>query len=167
MKKSFKFDPKTGTMVTSGREQKVTAPVSDTVAAPNGNETSIPSFRGGSQILPKQAVPAPHDCSVVKMKRVGFQTAVQLVDSNGVPESYLDPDNTGVIMFRERQDYSLYQIVDERSSKPLAYIGGYALQIGFNMAELNTMDRIEQCLEGLKKLFRHHIMNQPINTKSE
>lgn len=42
--------------------------------------------------------------------------------------------------------------VMKKTGKVLAYIGGYALQFNFNMAELNTMERIEQCLQGLVKL---------------
>lgn len=34
------------------------------------------------------------------------------------------------------------------------------------MAELNTIERIDQCLQGIVKLFRHKIMNQAINNKS-
>ena len=94
------------------------------------------------------------------MKRVNHPTSIQLIDENGLPEAYLDTTSTRVLMFRERDDYNICQISEEKSGKVLAYIGGYALQFNFNMAELNTMEKIEQCLQGIVKLFRHQIMNQ-------
>ena len=69
-------------------------------------------------------------------------------------------------MFREREDLDICQISDEKTGKVLAYIGGYALQFNFNMTELNTMERIEQCLQGIVKLFRHQIMNQNLRSNS-
>ncbi len=100
------------------------------------------------------------------MQRVDAPTPIQLINENGIPEAYLDSVTTGVMMFRELQDYDICQITDEKTGKVLAYIGGYALQINFNMAELNTIERIDQCLQGIVKLFRHKIMNQAINNKS-
>ena len=74
--------------------------------------------------------------------------------------AYLDSITTGILMFRERQDYDICQITDEKTGKVLAYIGGYGLAFNFNMSELRNMERIEQCLQGLMKLFRHKIMTQ-------
>ena len=83
-----------------------------------------------------------------------------------MPEAYLDSITTGAMVFREREDLDICQISDEKTGKVLAYIGGYALQFNFNMTELNTMERIEQCLQGIVKLFRHQIMNQNLRSNS-
>ncbi len=98
--------------------------------------------------------------TVVQMQRTDKPTPIQLINDNGLPEAYLDSVNTGVMMFRERDDYDICQITDERTGKVLAFIGGYALQFNFNMVELNNLERIEQCMQGLAKLFRHKIMTQ-------
>lgn len=66
------------------------------------------------------------------------------------------------VQFRAQSDYTIMQVTDERSGKPLMYIGGYALEIKFNMAELNSVVRVEQCLEGLKKMFRKFIVDQAL-----
>ena len=94
------------------------------------------------------------------MQRTNKPTSVQLINEDGLPEAYLDSVTTGVMMFREREDYDICQISDERTGKVLAYIGGYALQFNFNMEELNTLEKINHCMEGLVKLFRHKIMTQ-------
>ena len=71
----------------------------------------------------------------------------------------------GILLFRSDIDYTICQIVDERTGRPFAYIGGYALNIKFNMEELNTIAKVEQCLEGIKKLFRSFIVEQAIESK--
>jgi len=125
-----------------------------------------PKFREEKELETKSATGINvRQSQIVQMKRVKEPSIVQLVNDDGVPEAYLNSITTGVVMFRERQDYSIYQITDDKTGKVLAYIGGYALQIKFNMEELRTMERIEQCLEGLKKLFRHQIMHQPLNNQ--
>ena len=71
----------------------------------------------------------------------------------------------GILLFRQQTDYTICQIVDERTGKSTAYIGGYALNIKFNMEELNTVAKVEQCLDGIKKLFRSFIVEQAIENK--
>ena len=71
------------------------------------------------------------------------------------------------MMFRERQDYDIMQIIDERTNQPLMYIGGYALQMNFNMERLNSMEKIEQCLNGLTKLFRKSIMDYALKHRQQ
>lgn len=119
-----------------------------------------PVFQEEKSIDVKSENANVQDNQIVLMQRVDKRTAIQLIDDKGMPEAYLDSVNTGVMMFRERQDYDICQIVDEKTGKPLAYIGGYALQINFNMSELTSMERIDQCLNGIVKLFRHKIMTQ-------
>lgn len=161
MKSKFKFDSKTGTMVPDSPivPEK---PVDDVQEMKGGMMPERPEFEEEKKLDVKSDAPNVMQNQVLQMVRVNRPTAIQLLDARGLPEAYLDSATTGVLMFRERQDYDIYQIVDERTNKPLAYIGGYALQINFNMAELKSMERVEQCLTGLNKLFRKFIMEQAL-----
>lgn len=163
MRKEFKFDPRTGTYVSAEqsevRDIDVPKPQEIKSTPSTGKPAEAPKQKS---VVPKSPAAVAGGYKVVKMRRTDKPTPVQLVDDNGLPESYLDATNTGVMMFREREDYDICQITDERTGKVLAYIGGYALAFNFNMAELRTMERIEQCLQGLVKLFRHKIMTQTL-----
>ena len=161
MKSSFTFDKKTGTMVMNKAPevQEVKKEV-EQVEAP---QIQQPQFNEEKTLSVKSDTPNVMHNQVLQMQRADKITPVQLIDDNGVPEAYLDSVSAGVMMFREREDYDIYQIVDERTNKPLAYIGGYALQISFNMDELKSMERVEQCLQGLTKLFRKFITDQALN----
>ena len=138
----------------------------DVVHTKADGNTAQPKFKQEKKIDVKADTVNVNRNQVVQMKRVSHPTPIQLVDENGIPEAYIDSITTGVSMFRDREDYDICQISDEKTGKILAYIGGYALQFNFNMAELNTMERIEQCLQGLVKLFRHQIMNQNLRNNS-
>lgn len=158
----FTFDKKTGTMVPQNETKAQESEGKTEVVEQSGTgNKKKPVFTDEKSIEVKSDV-VNAQSRVVQMRRVDKITPVQLVNGSGIPESYLDSVNTGIMMFREMQDYDICQIVDEKTGKPLAYIGGYALKFNFNMAELNTMERIEQCLQGLSKLFRHKIMTQQI-----
>lgn len=166
MKTNFKFDKKTGTMVADDTSENKLSNVNqndDVRKIKSDSQQSKPEFDEERKMNVKSDIANVYQNQVLQMKRVNKPSAVQLVDENGAPEAYLDSVTAGVTMFRERQDYDIYQIVDERTNKPLAYIGGYALQISFNMAELKSMEKIEQCLGGLTKLFRKFIMEQALN----
>lgn len=168
MKHKFQFDKKTGTMVpeSDAVAQGLNADVhNDVQLFKPALQTSKPVFQEEKRIdIKAESVNIQHD-QVVRMQRVDRPTPILLIDDKGLPESYLDSVTTGVMMFRELQDYDICQITDEKTGKVLAYIGGYALQINFNMAELKTMERIEQCLQGIVKLFRHKIMNQALDNR--
>ena len=169
MKTKFQFDKKTGTMVPTSNAvaQGIKANVNKEVVETQTDDTvSKPEFQQEKKIEVKREVVNVTQHQIVRMKRVDRLTPIQLVNNDDMPEAYLDSITTGVAMFREREDYDLCQITDEKTGKVLAYIGGYALQFNFNMAELNTMERIEQCLQGLAKLFRHKIMSQNLQEKS-
>lgn len=163
MKHQFQFDKQTGTMVpvndavAQGTKTKVQEAVRE--AKPDGTTTE-PVFQEKKRIITKNSSVNVQQNQVVKMRRTDKPTPVQLVNEDGLPEAYLDSITTGIMMFRDRQDYDICQITDEKTGKVLAYIGGYALAFNFNMAELRSMERIEQCLQGLMKLFRHKIMTQ-------
>ena len=138
----------------------------DVVQTKADGNTTKPKFQQEKKIDVKADAVNINRNQVVQMKRVSHPTPIQLIDENGMPEAYIDSITTGVSMFRDREDYDICQISDEKTGKVLAYIGGFALQFNFNMAELNTMERIEQCLQGLVKLFRHQIMNQNLRSNS-
>lgn len=138
----------------------------DVVQTKADGNTTKPKFQQEKKIDVKADAVNINRNQVVQMKRVSHPTPIQLIDENGMPEAYIDSITTGVSMFRDREDYDICQISDEKTGKVLAYIGGFALQFNFNMAELNTMERIEQCLQGLVKLFRHQIINQNLRSNS-
>lgn len=171
MKHKFQFDKNTGTMVPANDAiaQGIKSGVANEVLQSKpDNQTQKPVFQEEKRIDVKSETMNVQRSQIVKMQRIDKPSPIQLVDANGIPEAYLDSITTGVMMFRELQDYDICQITDEKTGKVLAYIGGYALQINFNMSELKTMERIEQCLQGIVKLFRHKIMNQALdNRKSE
>lgn len=166
MKTKFEFDKKTGTMVpkSAGVQQALKANVrDDVIQSKSTSNTEKPVFQEEKRIDTKQNIGINvQQNQVVQLQRVDKPTPLQLVDDKGYPEAYLDPTTLGIMMFRDRQDYDICQITDERTGKVLGFIGGYALQINFNMVELNTMEKIEQCLQGLTKLFRHKIMTQTL-----
>ncbi len=69
------------------------------------------------------------------------------------------------VSFREKSDLSVLQITDYDTHKVMGYIAGYGLDINFNMEELNSVDRVEQFLEGLKKAFRSIILEKALSPK--
>lgn len=166
MKSQFHFDKKTGTMVkntpSSSQQASINTEASktDVVESKNNDSVTKPVFEKEKQLDIQTETANVGNKTVVQMRRTDKPTPVQLVNEDGLPEAYLDSVNTGVMMFRERDDYDLCQITDERTGKVLAYIGGYALQFNFNMVELNTLEKIDQCMQGIVKLFRHKIMTQ-------
>lgn len=85
---------------------------------------------------------------------------------NDVP---IDKPNVSVnereVRFREKSDLSIVQITDYDTNRVMGYIAGYALDINFNMEELNSMERVEQFLEGLKKAFRSIILEKALSPK--
>lgn len=167
MKTKFTFDKKTGTMVESNNIPIDNNENNNDILKTNATEsTTTPVFKEEKKMDVKPTSTA-FEKQIVQMQRVNKPTPIQLVDNDGKPESYLDSITTGIMLFRERQDYDICQIADEKTGKILAYIGGYGLQINFNMAELRTMEKIEQCLQGLTKLFRHYIMTQNLGGQNK
>lgn len=73
--------------------------------------------------------------------------------------------NEREVKFREKSDLSVVQITDYDTHRVMGYIAGYGLDINFNMEELNSMDRVEQFLEGLKKAFRTVILEKALGAK--
>ena len=73
--------------------------------------------------------------------------------------------NEDDVTFREKSDLTIFQIVDEDTGTILAYISGYALDINFNMAELKSVERVEQLISGISKMFRTAIMEKILGKK--
>ena len=67
--------------------------------------------------------------------------------------------------FRRMSDLSVFQIVDKSTGKVMGIISGYALQIKFNLEAITETADVEQCAEGLKKLFYGIIMDQILSEK--
>lgn len=68
-----------------------------------------------------------------------------------------------IIQFRQNTDYTIFQVVEERTKKPMMMIGGYGLEIKFNISELRSTERIEQLLGGLNTMFRKLILEQALS----
>ena len=69
------------------------------------------------------------------------------------------------VVFREKSDLSIVQIIDYDTNRIMGYIAGYGLDINFNMEELSSVDKVEQFLEGLKKAFRSVILEKALAPK--
>lgn len=116
MRTGFVFDSRTGTMVSSGIVEegapKAKGPVPDGPA---------PVFQKKKSIV---AATGPLRGEVLRMKRTDGVSQVVLVDGDGVPETYLDTETAGVVMFRELEDYDRCQITDEKTGTVIGIIGG-------------------------------------------
>ncbi len=73
--------------------------------------------------------------------------------------------NEGVLQFREKSDLTVFQIVDEQTGKVMAYISGYALDINFNLGELKSVERVEQMIDGIGKMFRKIVLDKIMQRK--
>lgn len=73
--------------------------------------------------------------------------------------------NEKEIKFREKSDLTVVQITDYDTNRVMGYIAGYGLDINFNMDELNSVDKVEQFLDGLKKVFRSIILEKALSSK--
>lgn len=73
--------------------------------------------------------------------------------------------NEKIIQFRERSDLTIMQIIDESNREVMGYIAGYGLDIKFNLEELNSMDKVEQFLGGLTKVFRKIILESALDNE--
>lgn len=146
MKTKFVFDKKTGTMQpvkeVEEQEQKKISSVPKVVEQRGfANERSV-------NVTPRFGNIRADDDKIKKLEEYAHELGLE-----------------GILLFRSDVDYTICQVVDERTGRAFAYIGGYALNIKFNMEELNSVAKVEQCLEGIKKLFRSFIVEQAIENK--
>lgn len=102
------------------------------------------------KIPPKQSVPQ--------------QKEIKLIDGVEKRKANIQV-NEDTVMFREKSDLTIFQIVDEDTGTVMAYISGYALDINFNMAELRSVERVEQLINGIGKMFRSVIMEKIFDKK--
>lgn len=70
--------------------------------------------------------------------------------------------NEPIVQFRQNSDYTIFEVDEEKSRKPMMIIAGYGLEIKFNIAELRTTERIEQLLQGVTSIFRKMILEQAL-----
>lgn len=82
---------------------------------------------------------------------------------NIVPGGGLENEPTET--FKRLSDLSVFQIVDKQTGKIMGIISGYALQIKFNRQAITSTADVEQCAEGVKKLFYGIIMDQLLDNK--
>lgn len=68
--------------------------------------------------------------------------------------------NEGIVQFREKSDYTIFQFVEPKTQSILGYIGGYALDFSFNLDKIKSTERLEQLLEGIKGVYRKMISDQ-------
>ena len=68
--------------------------------------------------------------------------------------------NEQTVSFKELSERDIINILDEQTNTPLCCISGYDLHFAFNLKELRSVQRIEQCLDGLTKLFRNKITEE-------
>ena len=68
--------------------------------------------------------------------------------------------NEGIVQFREKSDYTIFQFVEPKTQSILGYIGGYALDFSFNLDKITSTERLEQLLEGIKGVYRKMISDQ-------
>lgn len=68
--------------------------------------------------------------------------------------------NEGIVQFREKSDYTIFQFIEPKTQSILGYIGGYALDFSFNLEQIKSTERLEQLLEGIKGVYRKMISDQ-------
>lgn len=76
-------------------------------------------------------------------------------------------DNDQIVKFRVMADRDVINIMDDKTGEILCCISGYAMHWAFNFRELRSVQRIEQCLDGITKLFRHKITEEMAKTMNK
>lgn len=90
-----------------------------------------------------------------------------LIKDGKMPEeaSSLSEVPEPTVSFRMTSDRGIYEVRSKEADAALVEISGYDLQMIFNMQYLNSMEDIENALDGLKTLFRELIMEQIMERK--
>jgi hypothetical protein len=102
----------------------------------------------------------PDNGTLEKVEGISATTKKKIISS--APEVQEVP-NERILNFKEHSDLSIVQIVDNDTRTVLGYIAGYALDMEFNMKELNSVEQIEKFLDGMKKAFRQIILEKTLN----
>ena len=108
-------------------------------------------------------IPVPQNPPEMKKVEIPEAESKSLIGDSKVSSNI--PVSEGIVQFREQSDLTIFQILDEQSGVPLGYISGYALDINFNMRELRSAERVEQFLDGIKKMFREAILDKAFSAK--
>lgn len=66
----------------------------------------------------------------------------------------------GIVQFREKSDYTIFQFIEPKTQRVVGYIGGYALDFSFNISQIHNTETLEMLLEGIKGVFRKMISEQ-------
>lgn len=69
------------------------------------------------------------------------------------------------ITFKSISDHTAIRITDPTEKNTLVEIGGYDLQINFNMEHINSIEDVESAIDGLGQLFRQTIMDKLLEHK--
>lgn len=104
------------------------------------------------------SIPANQDTQQLEEK--DKVTVEDMVSKTETPNVNL---NEGIVQFRELSDITCCKIIDQDTGEELAAISGYALDFWFNKKKLNSTKRVEQCLDGITKLFRRLIIENVLN----
>lgn len=75
------------------------------------------------------------------------------------------PEQT--VTFKLLSDRSVMEVRSEVANVSVAEISGYDLQVKFNMQYINSVDDIENLLEGMKMLFRKMLLTQIMENKGK
>lgn len=85
--------------------------------------------------------------------------AAKLIDDVTIQRPNIQVQES-VLQFREKSDLTVFQIIDENTGKVMAYISGYALDISFNLQELKSVEKVEQMIDGIGKMFRKIVLDK-------
>ena len=72
-----------------------------------------------------------------------------------------------MVSFRMLSDRSIMEVRSEKANVTVAEISGYDLQIKYNMQYINSVEDIENLLEGMKMLFRKMLISQIMDNKKQ
>ena len=90
-----------------------------------------------------------------------------IVNGKVLKEAVIGPASVpeATVTFKTITERGIYEVRSEKVDQPIFEISGYGLKVNFNMQYLNSLEDIENCLEGIKELFRDIILEQLIENK--
>lgn len=89
---------------------------------------------------------------------------MKLLASKADEQQETEVTKTCEYVFKE-SDYKMFQILNEDTHAVMGYIGGFDLDISFNLNELNSVEKIERFIDALQNLFRKIITDQILSNK--
>ncbi len=84
-----------------------------------------------------------------------------------IKDGHIAPVPEQTVTFKMLSDRSIMEVRSEAANVSVAEISGYGLQVKFNMQYINSVDDIENLLEGMKTLFRKMILQQIMENKKQ